>query len=167
MQSKIFYSFLKSYIGKIGIASSHHGIVFIDIGIKENAFLKKLKQKFPGYKLVKSEKKNSKAIKELNFYLKGNLKVFKSSMVLEGTPFQLNVLRSVWKIPYGKMCSYKFIAREVGKPTAVRAVGNVVANNPIPLFIPCHRVIKSDGNLGQYGPGEDIKRKLLQLEKAI
>lgn len=49
----------------------------------------------------------------------------------------------------------------------MRAVGNVIANNPIPLFIPCHRVIKSDGNLGQYGSGKDIKRKLLQLEKAI
>ncbi len=65
------------------------------------------------------------------------------------------------------MRSYKFIACKIGKPTASRAVGNAIANNPIPIFIPCHRVIKSDGSLGQYGPGEDIKRKLLELEGAI
>ena len=167
MPNKIFYSFLNSPLGKIGVASSLFGVVCVDIGVNQNTFSEKLKRKFPEYKLVNSEKENSQAIKELKSYLEGNLRVFKSKLDLKGTPFQLNVLRSVWKIPYGKMHSYKSIACKVGKPTAVRAVGNAIAQNPLPIFIPCHRVIKSDGSLGNYGPGKDIKRKLLKLEKAI
>jgi O-6-methylguanine DNA methyltransferase len=88
-------------------------------------------------------------------------------LVCEGTSFQLSVWNNTRKIPYGKMRSYKSIACKVGKPTAVRAIGNAIAQNPIPIFIPCHRVIKSDGSLGNYGPGKDIKRKLLKLEEAI
>lgn len=167
MQNKISYSFLKSSIGKIGIASSVYGIAFVDIRIKENAFLDKVKQKLPGKQLIKSDKMNKQAVDELKSYLKGNLKVFNSKLDLRGTLFQLNVWNNIRKIPYGKMCSYKSIARKVGKPSAVRAVGNVVANNPIPIFIPCHRIIKSDGSLGNYGPGKHIKRKLLKLEEAI
>ncbi|MDD5454708.1 MAG: methylated-DNA--[protein]-cysteine S-methyltransferase [Candidatus Ratteibacteria bacterium] len=175
MQNKIFYNVFDSGIGTIGIASSNLGIVCLDIGTKEREFLLKLKQKFPACKLTKSKDKNAAAIRELKSYLKGNLKTFKCKLDLEGppktrragTPFQIKVWEKTGQIPYGKMYSYKFIAKKVGNPKAVRAVGNAMANNPIPLFIPCHRVIKSDGKLGRYGPGEDIKRKLLKLEKAI
>ena len=170
MQNKIFYYCFDSSIGNIGIASSPLGIVYLDIGIKEREFLLRLKQKFPVCKLVKSGKKNLKAIREIKSYLKGNLKVFKSNLVLQGPPFWVSVWEKTGEIPYGKMYSYKSIAKKAGNPKAVRAVGSAMAKNPIPLFIPCHRVIKSDGSLGQYGQGEkgkNIKRKLLKLEGAI
>ena len=139
----------------------------MDIGIKEPVFLKKLRRRFPKNLLIKSGKENKKALNELKSYFKGNLKVFQSKLDLRGTPFQLKVWKNTKKIPYGKMHSYKFIASATGKSRSYRAVGNAMAQNPIPIFIPCHRVIKSDGHLGNYGPGEDIKRKLLALEKAI
>jgi len=177
MAEEIFYTFLDSFLGKIGIASSPSGIVCVDIGTGEDAFSEMLKRKFVDTP-IKSEKKNSQAlnrdfsgsgqaIDELNSYLKGNLKEFDSKLDIRGTPFRLNVWNNTRKIPYGGMRSYKFIACEVAKATYSRAVGNAISKNPIPIFIPCHRVINSDGNLGRYGPGENIKRRLLELEGAI
>ena len=166
MSNKIFYTFLNSFVGKIGIASSSSGIVCVDIGAKENNFLEMLKRQFQSSP-IKSENRNSQTIDELNAYFKGKLKVFNSKLDIRGTSFQLNVWNNTRKIPYGEMRSYKFIASEIAEATHSRAVGNAISKNPIPIFIPCHRVINSDGNLGRYGPGENIKRRLLELEGAI
>lgn len=165
MQDKIYYAFLDSPIGRITIASSKLGIVFVDIGTKNPS--KKLKRKLREIRPVKSEKANRKALNELESYFKGNLKIFKSKLALRGSPFQLKVWNNTKKIPYGRTRSYKFIASKTGKSNSSRAVGNAMAQNPVPLFIPCHRIIKSDGHLGNYGPGQHIKRKLLKLEEAI
>lgn len=85
------------------------------------------------------------------------------------TQFQQKVLRAAQKIPYGTTCSYAELARRAGAPKAVRAVGTVMANNPIPLVIPCHRVIKSDGSLGNFsgGVGPALKKIMLLLERPI
>ena len=81
-----------------------------------------------------------------------------------GTPFQKKVWKALLKIPFGKIVSYKQLAVNIGKPKAFRAVANACGANPIPLFIPCHRVIKSDGTLGGFSSGIKIKKKLLKLE---
>lgn len=81
-----------------------------------------------------------------------------------GTPFQNSVWKTIQQIPYGELRSYKWIAEQIGKPKAVRAVGNAVGANPVSIFRPCHRVIRSNGNLGGYGGGLDRKRQLLALE---
>ena len=81
-----------------------------------------------------------------------------------GTPFQRKVWDSIQQIPYGELRSYKWIAEQIGKPKAVRAVGNAVGANPVSIFRPCHRVIRSNGNLGGYGGGLERKRHLLALE---
>jgi O-6-methylguanine DNA methyltransferase len=166
MGEHIFYTFLNSPFGKIGIASSSSGIVYVGIGKREDNFLEILKRRFGGNS-KKSEEKNNQAINELNSYLEGNLKVFSSRLDTRGTPFQLAAWSNTRKIPYGHIRSYKSIASATGNPNSYRAVGNAMAQNPIPIFIPCHRVIKSDGSLGNYGPGKDIKRKLLEMEGAI
>jgi methylated-DNA-[protein]-cysteine S-methyltransferase len=83
------------------------------------------------------------------------------------TPLQKKVLQAVFDIPPGQTRSYGDIARAVGKPKAARFVGTTMARNPFPLLIPCHRVIKSDGNPGQYGGGTDLKVKLLENEAAL
>ena len=87
-----------------------------------------------------------------------------SIQVDSGTPFQHKVWDSIQQIPYGELRSYKWIAEQIGKPKAVRAVGNAVGANPISIFRPCHRVIRSNGALGGYGGGLERKRQLLTLE---
>ncbi len=81
--------------------------------------------------------------------------------------FAKEVYRVVLKIPIGQVRSYKWIANKIGKPGASRAVGQILKNNPFPLIIPCHRVIKSDGGLGGYRWGKKTKQRLLNLEKEI
>ncbi len=82
-----------------------------------------------------------------------------------GTKFQRKVWGKVSEIPYGELRSYKWIADEIGNPNAVRAVGNAVGRNPVPPIIPCHRVIRSDGNLGGFSSGIALKKWLLKSEK--
>jgi methylated-DNA-[protein]-cysteine S-methyltransferase len=81
-----------------------------------------------------------------------------------GTAFQRKVWRALTKIPYGQTRSYAWVARAIGAPKALRAVGTACGANPVPLIIPCHRVIASDGSLGGFGGGLRLKRRLLRLE---
>ena len=81
------------------------------------------------------------------------------------TDFEISVLRETQKIPYGKTKTYSDIAKAIGKPKAARAVGNALRKNRAPILIPCHRVIKSDGTLGGFSMGLELKKKLLALER--
>lgn len=92
-----------------------------------------------------------------------------NSIIPPGTPFQQKVWTALTKIPKGKVITYKALAARIGKPRAIRAVANAVGANPLPIIIPCHRVVRSDGGLGGYsGPGGvRQKRALLEKEKAI
>jgi methylated-DNA-[protein]-cysteine S-methyltransferase len=114
----------------------------------------------------------TKAVRLLGDYLDGSDVDFSAiQMDMEGlTSFQIAVLRAAQGIPYGSTASYSGLAKAAGHPRAVRAAGTVMARNPFPIIIPCHRVIRSDGSPGAYSgdwDGEDaaIKRALLQLEK--
>ncbi len=82
------------------------------------------------------------------------------------TPFQEKVLKALLKVPTGRVRSYAWLARRAGFPRAARAVGNVMANNPIPFLIPCHRIIPASGGVGNYGLGRELKRELLTKEGA-
>ena len=81
-----------------------------------------------------------------------------------GTSFQKKVWDAIQRIPYGEVSSYKWIAEQIGKPKAVRAVGSAVGANPVSILRPCHRVVRSNGALGGYGGGLERKRQLLALE---
>jgi O-6-methylguanine DNA methyltransferase len=84
------------------------------------------------------------------------------------TAFELAVLRATLEIPFGETRTYAWVARRIGKPRAVRAVGSALRKNPWPLIIPCHRVIKSDGSLGRYaGKDDGRKKKLIELERGL
>ena len=83
---------------------------------------------------------------------------------LIGTPFQLKVWNYLMKIPKGKIITYKEVARAIGKPKSYRAVANAVGKNPFPPYIPCHRVVKSNGEFGNYGGGSMLKKNLLQFD---
>lgn len=106
------------------------------------------------------------ALKELRAYFSGRLRSFSAPCDLGGLPpFTRAVLRITAQIPYGEVRSYRWVAERLGKPKASRAVGNALARNPIPIIIPCHRVVRSDGALGGYALGLHWKRRLLKLEK--
>ena len=103
-------------------------------------------------------------IDQMTQYFMGSRKKFDIRLKLELPPFYQKVLNEVRKIPYGQTFSYKKIARNLQKPNASRAVANANAINPIPIIIPCHRVILSSGDLGQYGGGKSMKKILIQKE---
>jgi methylated-DNA-[protein]-cysteine S-methyltransferase len=105
------------------------------------------------------------AIRQLAAYFAGELEIFDLPLAPEGTPFQLAVWRRLSDIPYGETISYGELARRLGNPKASRAVGLANGANPIPIVIPCHRVIGSNGKLTGYGGGLPIKEKLLALER--
>ncbi len=104
--------------------------------------------------------------RQLAEYFAGARRAFDIEIVLTGTPFQLEVWGALQQIPYGEVRSYADIARRIGRPRAVRAVGAANGANPIPIVVPCHRVIGSSGALTGFGGGLTVKRRLLELEGA-
>ena len=104
------------------------------------------------------------AVRQLREYFDGTRTTFDLDLAPSGTAFQREVLDALLTIPYGETRSYADIARQVGRPRAVRAVGAANGRNPLPIVIPCHRVIGSDGSLTGFGGGIDTKRFLLELE---
>lgn len=100
----------------------------------------------------------------LERYFAGDLRAFELALAPAGTPFQQQVWRELGRIPYGETISYLELARRVGNPRAVRAVGRANGANPIPVVVPCHRVIGADGTLTGYAGGLERKRWLLALE---
>jgi methylated-DNA-[protein]-cysteine S-methyltransferase len=100
----------------------------------------------------------------LRAYFRGKRKDFDLPLDLEGSPFQLRVWESLRAIPFGETISYGELAQRIGQPKAARAVGLANGSNPIPIIVPCHRVIGSNGNLTGYGGGISIKEKLLSFE---
>ncbi len=105
------------------------------------------------------------ATQQLSAYFAGRLRTFDLPLRPEGTPFQRSVWDALLRIPYGETTSYGALAQAMGKPEASRAVGLANGSNPIPIVIPCHRVIGASGKLTGYGGGLDLKRRLLDLER--
>lgn len=110
-----------------------------------------------------------RAASELEAYFAGDLRTFSTPVALsgtpfEGTPFQQEVWRGLLSIPYGERRSYAWLAEKIGKPGAYQAVGAANGRNPLPIVVPCHRVIGADGSLVGYGGGLDAKRWLLDHE---
>jgi methylated-DNA-[protein]-cysteine S-methyltransferase len=119
--------------------------------------------------LTQAELKQDRAaftevIRQLQAYFRGELKVFDVPLAMEGTDFQLRVWNALRGIPYGETVSYAQLAERIGNPKAVRAVGLANGSNPIPIIVPCHRVIGSDGSLTGFGGGLPIKKILIELE---
>jgi O-6-methylguanine DNA methyltransferase len=115
--------------------------------------------------LIKGLIYHKNIIKNLNNYLNGRELLLKFPIVfLEGTSFQISVWKQLQKIPYGIKSNYSEIAQKIQRASAVRAVGSAIGKNPIMIYVPCHRVIKKSGNLGDYAWGRVKKKKLLHIE---
>jgi len=102
---------------------------------------------------------------QLGEYFEGKLREFSQEVVLlQGTDFDRKVWLTLKEIPYGETRSYRWLAERIGNPRAVRAVGQALGRNSIPIILPCHRIIESNGSIGGYSGGINIKRRLLDLE---
>ena len=164
--NKIYYSFFDSpLLKKVFVASTERGICMVDFLKSEKDFLRRLKERFPG-EIIRDDRRSKNVLNQIKKYLKGELQRFDCKLDFKGTTFQKKVWSALAKIPYGQTRSYKEIARSIGYPKAFRAVGNANGRNSIPLILPCHRVIESNGGLGGFGHGIEIKRRLLDFEKA-
>lgn len=155
-------------IGDLRLAASDLGLVAVEWADSQpqfDSYLQRLKRT-----LQPNAKKVAPYAKELREYLNGKRSAF--TIPVDWSffrPFQREVLQIVFRIPYGETCTYHDIAIEIGRPNASRAVGRANATNPMPIVIPCHRVIGRDGKLHGYGGGEGLKTKewLLRLEGAV
>ena len=155
-------------LGDLRLAASDFGLVAVewaDSQVDFDSYLQKLKRP-----IQPDAKKIAPYVRELREYLNGKRTAF--TIPIDWSlfrPFQREALQVVYRIPYGETCTYRDIAMEIGRPNASRAVGRANATNPMPLVIPCHRVIGRDGKLHGYGGGEGLKTKewLLKLEGAV
>ena len=145
--------FYQTQLGEIGIAENGEAITEFCFGRKEKY----------GYKEFESEL-IKEAYNQLQQFIAGSRQDFDLPLAPKGTEFQLKVWKALQQIPYGETCSYKDIAEKIGNIKACRAVGMANNRNPIPVFIPCHRVIGANGTLVGYGGGLHIKKKLLKIE---
>lgn len=168
-QDDIYYdAFTHSLIGTIYAATSEKGLLAVDFGVREQDFLDqitKLTEKTP----VRSPEKIAEIRRQIREFLNGERKRFDLVVDLAAlTTFQRQVLSSTQKVPHGQVVTYAEIAKRIGKPKAVRAVGQALGRNPVPIVIPCHRVVASNGSLRGYsgGGGVKTKAKLLALEKS-
>lgn len=109
----------------------------------------------------------SAAARQLDEYFAGRRRSFELPLAAQGTDFQRQVWQALAEIPYGELRSYRDIARGIGRDKAVRAVGAANGRNPLPIVVPCHRVIGSNGTLTGFAGGLEVKRQLLQLEGAL
>jgi O-6-methylguanine DNA methyltransferase len=163
---KVYYaSFNSPFLKKVFVASTEKGVCMVDFLTSEKAFLKELRRDFPG-EIIRNDQKNKAVLSQLKRYLEGKLKRFDCSLDFRGTPFEKKVWSKLAKISYAQTRSYKEIGKAIGHPKAFRAVGNANGKNPLPLIIPCHRVIESNGGLGGFGHGIQVKRQLLDFEKS-
>ena len=162
----IYYSFFDTQLlKKVFVASTERGVCMVDFLKSEKVFLKELRERFLG-KIIRDDRKNKAVLSQLKRYLQGKLRHFNLPLDFKGTPFEKRVWSELAKIPYGQTRSYKEIAQAIGHPKAFRAVGNANGRNSLPLIIPCHRVIESNGGLGGFGHGLKVKKQLLDFEKA-
>jgi methylated-DNA-[protein]-cysteine S-methyltransferase len=152
------YSEMQSPVGPLLLAAD-------DAGLRRIIFMNGRDRAHPDPAWVLDPAAFAETMRQLNAYFAGELESFDLPLAPEGTPFQLKVWRQLCRIPYGETISYGELARRVGNPKASRAVGLANGSNPIPIIIPCHRVIGSNGKLTGYGGGLPIKEKLLALER--
>lgn len=153
-------------LGWMGIAFSERGLAGVQLPRATRAqTLAQLRRAFPNATLV--DVAPAHLTRELVEYAEGKRREFTVPLDWSRlTLFQRRVLRAIARIPFGETRSYAWVARQIGKPRAARAVGRALATNPLPIVLPCHRVLGSDGGLHGYGGGLALKKKLLELEGA-
>lgn len=154
----MYYCYLDTPIGELLLAGDFDALRLI-------AFPDGAMRRSPEDGWTYSEEPFAEARRQLREYFRGERRTFDLPLRANGTAFQLAVLEALGEIPYGATASYGEVARRIGRPGAARAVGAANGRNPLPIVIPCHRVIGSDGGLTGFGGGIATKKALLELEQ--
>ncbi len=154
----------KSPIGPLGLVSRNDKLAAVFLRIEPDWFPFQVERTF-GVPGTEDASGFSEVHHQLGEYFAGIRLVFRLPLDLDqGTPFQRRVWKAIRDIPYGRTATYKEIAAAIGQPSALRAVGTAAGANPIPVIVPCHRVVGSGGRPGGYAYGLEIKTRLLELE---
>ncbi len=168
MSPKILWTSFASPLGNIFIASTEKGLCKVVLpGEGEKKFFRWLDKMFPQSALVESAKENKDVAAQFGEYFQNKREKFSVPLDFFGSDYNIGVWKELLKIPYGTTISYKQLAKRVGTPLAYQTVGHANGLNPIPIIVPCHRVIGSDGSLTGYGGGIKAKEFLLKLEGAL
>lgn len=168
MMGTIRYNDLMTPVGRLFVASSEKGLMRILFPAEEGADpLATLRNESPDADLMEGQGENEPVCRQLEEYFEETRTEFQIPLDLRGTQFQKTVWNAVTRVPYGQTRSYAQIAGDIGNPGSVRAVGAANGANPVPIVIPCHRILGADGSLTGYGGGIRVKRSLLVLEKIL
>lgn len=170
----VYYDSLPTPIGAVYAAVTDKGVISVDFGLAdEAAYLEHLSVLHFSNReavIVRAPERVESVTRQLGEYFRGEREGFDFPVDLRGlTDFQREVLKATSEVLPGEIVSYKEIARRIGRPKAVRAVGNALGRNPVPILIPCHRVVPTNGTLGGYsgGGGSKTKARLLALEGVL
>jgi methylated-DNA-[protein]-cysteine S-methyltransferase len=155
----MFFWVHEASIGPLLLAGNERGLRYL-------SFARSRRAKKPESSWRQDRFTFAEVTRQLDEYFAGERREFDLPWMLEGTEFQLRVWNRLARIPYGETISYGQLAREIGEPQAARAVGLANGMNPIPIVLPCHRVIGSNGRLTGFGGGLPLKKRLLELESA-
>jgi methylated-DNA-[protein]-cysteine S-methyltransferase len=158
MTTTMYYDYFDSPIGRLMLAMDDQGLRHVDFE----------RGRYPtaiGVDWERGHNALPEVRAQLGAYFSGRLTQFDLPLAPSGTQFQQRVWSQLLRIPYGAMTSYGEIARRLGEPTASRAVGAANGRNPLPIIVPCHRVVGADGSLTGFGGGLPVKRFLLDLEQ--
>jgi methylated-DNA-[protein]-cysteine S-methyltransferase len=155
--SRIYYTTMESPVGTLQLVAE-------ELGLRTVWFVRGRKEEKPEAEWKEDPAFFVDVMRQLNAYFAGELREFEIPLLMRGTEFQKRVWKALLAIPYGATMSYGELAKKIGEPKAVRAVGAANGQNPIPIIVPCHRVIGSDGSLTGFGGGLENKKKLLELE---
>jgi AraC family transcriptional regulator, regulatory protein of adaptative response / methylated-DNA-[protein]-cysteine methyltransferase len=162
--TKVMFAIGGSTLGRLLVAATGHGICSVNVGDDDESLVDRLRSEYPRATLERSESAE-RLLDGVRSHLRGQ--DVKLPLDIRGTDFQLKVWTAIQQIPLGSTRTYSEIAETIGEPTAVRAVANACGSNPVPLIIPCHRVVRKDGSLGGYGLGVGRKKTLLEEERAL
>ena len=154
-------------IGDLWLACSERGLIAVEWGSSKTKLIRYLEKRLKA-SVEDNPRRLALAASELREYLYGKRKQFSIQIDWSGMPaFQRQVLLATYAIPYGQITTYGDLAQQLGRARSARAVGRAEATNPMPIVIPCHRVLGADGKLRGYGGGLEIKKWLLKLEGAV
>jgi AraC family transcriptional regulator, regulatory protein of adaptative response / methylated-DNA-[protein]-cysteine methyltransferase len=164
--ANIGYSIVDSALGRLLVAGTRHGLCFAALGDSDRAITSELRADYPKATIHRDDALAGKWARAIAKNLGGGSPIQKLPLDIRGTPFQRSVWDQLRAIPRGATRSYTEIARRIGRPRAIRAVGTANGANPVAIVIPCHRALRASGHLGGYRWGLERKRRLLELEAA-
>jgi AraC family transcriptional regulator of adaptative response/methylated-DNA-[protein]-cysteine methyltransferase len=161
----IRYAIIPTHLGRLLVGATDRGVCAVSLGDSEAGQVEALRDEYRAAHLVREDGALAPAVRAILAYLDGSRPRIDLPLDIRATAFQGRVWDALRTIPYGDTRSYSDVARAIGQPAAVRAVARACAANPVSLVIPCHRVIRNDGDLGGYRWGADRKRALLERER--